>query len=237
MSASAERRVEVAIETSTARPSVAARLGAALEERVLSGERPHASDLLPELERALDALGAEPKDIAAVIVGTGPGSYTGLRVGVATALGLARGTGAALCGVPSFEALAMAELSPGQTCSVLLDARQGELYVARYRRDQDGVTALLPPAVVPVSALEGVPSVDDLVLGDDAALRAAGLESLRASAPQRLRSAWPRAALVLELGLARLLRSGPQAPAEVEPLYLRAFRATTRSRSSASERP
>jgi tRNA threonylcarbamoyladenosine biosynthesis protein TsaB len=230
VSAPAERRVEVAIETSTARPSVAARRGTALEERVLSGERPHASDLLPELQRALEALGARPQDIAAVIVGTGPGSYTGLRVGVATALGLARGTGAALCGVPSFEALALAELALGQSCTVLLDARQGELYVARYRRAESGLTALTPPSVVPTSALAGAELADDLVLADDAALRAAGWESLRAQSPERTRGAWPRAALVLELGLERLERSGPQAPAEVEPLYLRAFRATTRAR-------
>ena len=54
---------------------------------VLGGERPHACDLLPALEQLLARLGAAPADLATILVGTGPGSYTGLRVGVATALG------------------------------------------------------------------------------------------------------------------------------------------------------
>jgi tRNA threonylcarbamoyladenosine biosynthesis protein TsaB len=222
--------VEVALETSTARPSVAARSAGRLEERLLSGEQQHASDLLPALETALTALGARPADIAAIFVGIGPGSYTGLRVGVATALGLARGTGAALCGVPSFEALAVAELALAQTATVLLDARQGELYVARYLRGESGVMALLPPAVVPAGDVSSAPPADELILADDAALRAAGLEALREREPERFRRAWPTAAHVLAIGAERLARFGAQDPSQVEPLYLRAFRATTRAR-------
>jgi len=230
VSAAAGARVEVALETSTARPSVAARRAGRLEQRLLSGEHQHASDLLPALASALAALGAQPAEIGAVFVGVGPGSYTGLRVGVATALGLVRGTGAALFGVPSFEALAMAELAPAQTCTVLLDARQGELYVARYRRDASGVSALLAPAVVPTGAEASSPPPADLILADDAALRAAGLEASREREPARFRRAWPTAEHVLAIGAERLALSGPQDPLAIEPLYLRAFRATTRAR-------
>jgi tRNA threonylcarbamoyladenosine biosynthesis protein TsaB len=223
-------RLEVALETSTARPSVAARRAGRMEQVLLSGERQHASDLLPALQSALATLGAQPAEIAAVFVGVGPGSYTGLRVGVATALGLVRGTGAALCGVPSFEALAVAELASGQTCTVLLDARQGELYVARYRRDASGVSELLAPAVVATGSAECSPPSEDLILADDAALRAAGLAALCEREPARFRRAWPTAEHVLAIGAERLARFGPQDPQSIEPLYLRAFRATTRAR-------
>ena len=64
----------------------------------------------------LDELGVAPDAVARVLVGTGPGSYTGLRVGVATALGLARGTGAHLFGLPSLEARAWGALAPSRLC-------------------------------------------------------------------------------------------------------------------------
>jgi tRNA threonylcarbamoyladenosine biosynthesis protein TsaB len=229
MSAAAPRLV-VALETSSARPGLAARRGERCAETTLPGDRPHASDLLPTLEALLGRLDAGPAEIGAVVVGTGPGSYTGLRVGVATALGLARGAGAALYGVPSPEALAFGELAPGQSAAVLLDARQGELYLARYRREQAEVRPLLAPCVTTAAGLADLLPAGELVYADEAALRAAGLEGERARCPGRFTQAWPRAGALLELGSARLQRDGSQSPAQVEPLYLRAFAARTRRR-------
>jgi tRNA threonylcarbamoyl adenosine modification protein YeaZ len=99
------------------------------------GPAAHARDLVPELERLLSAAGVERRDgklaLGAVIAGLGPGSYTGLRVGIATAQALARATGAALFGLPSFEALAFAELTPGQEGTVAMDARAGRFTTRR----------------------------------------------------------------------------------------------------------
>jgi len=224
-------RVEVALETSSARPSVAARLGARIETATLAGDRAHASDLLPVLEGLLGRLGAGPARIGAVLVGTGPGSYTGLRVGIATALGLVRGAGADLFGVPSLEAMAFGELERGASAAFLLDARQGELYLARYRRDASGVSVLLAPCVTTAAALADLLEAEEPVYADEAALRAAGLERERASRPQAfVLGAVPRATALLELGALRLAQEGPQAPAQVEPLYLRAFVARSRRR-------
>src|SRR5262245_14853132 len=108
-------------------------------ETVLDKDRSHASDLIPALDRMLKEIRARPSQIGAVLVGTGPGSYTGLRVGIAIALGLSHAAGAAIRGVCSFETLAWAETKPGEECVVLLDARQDELYLARYRRTKDEV--------------------------------------------------------------------------------------------------
>jgi tRNA threonylcarbamoyladenosine biosynthesis protein TsaB len=201
-------RLEVALETSSLRPSVAVRVAGRIESRTLAGDRPHASDLLPALEHLLAGFEASPRDITAVLVGTGPGSYTGLRVGIATALGLVRGTGAALFGVPSLEALAYGELAQGSAAAFLLDARQGELYLARYRREEEGVAVLQPPCVTTPAELGRLLQPDEPVYADGAAL--------------------PRAAALLELGARRLAREGPHVAEDVEPLYLRAFAVRSR---------
>ncbi len=236
----AAQAVHVALETSSARPSVAARLGDRCLEAQLSGESAHASDLLPVLERLLHELGAHPvtaegrgspRSMGAVLVGTGPGSYTGLRVGLATALGLARGTGAQLGAVPSLEAQAFGDLAPGESAAFLLDARQGELYLARYRRELEAVSVLLAPCVTTREQVATLLVPGERLFADEAALRAAGLDRLREEQPARcVTDRVPRARSVLDLGALRLALEGADAPEEVEPLYLRAFAAKARRR-------
>lgn len=218
---------DVALETSTRRPSLAVRTDdGALHARELRGERPHASDLVPTLGELFAELGLHPGRIGALIVGTGPGSYTGLRVGIASALGLARGTGASLLGIPSGEALAFGRLAPGERGVLLLDARQGELYFAVYERTAEDVLTLEGPRVVRPGEL-CLPASGP-IFGDATVADAASLD-----APARARldpHAIPDAAALLELGRLRLARQGPQDPAEVRPLYLRPFAARERKR-------
>jgi tRNA threonylcarbamoyladenosine biosynthesis protein TsaB len=218
--------VHVAIETSVRPGSVAAARGERSVERELAADRAHASDLLPALTAALAELGAGPADVAAIHVGIGPGSFTGLRVAVATALGLARATGAVLRGVPSVEAIAARALEPGASCAVLLDARSQQLYLASYSLGEGGLEERIAPCVVPADEAasrlpEGVP-----VLTDGTAAAAAGLEGDARVAPAPA----PTAGAVLALGRLALEERGPQAAAQVEPLYLRAFAAKQRKR-------
>jgi len=222
----AGERIRLALETSTRSPSLALESGGSFLERALSAERPHASDLLPALAELLGELGASPRDLGAVFVGTGPGSYTGLRVGIATALGLARGAGAALFGVPSGETLAWAELEPGEEAAIVLDARGGELYFARYGRTPEGVTVLHAPCVLAAGDLGLLLPSGSRVFADAEAARAAGLERLAL----HIEPAVPRAGALLALGSRRLAAEGAQDPAQIEPLYLRAFAAKSRRR-------
>lgn len=216
-----------AFETSSRRPSVAIRDGDRLVTRSLDGDRPHASDLLPACEAALFELGLEPRQIDAIAVGTGPGSYTGLRVGIATALGLARGCDALLVDVPSFEAIAWGNLAPGDEAGVLLDARARELYFAHYRRDLDGLEVLTAPCVLAQGeAASAIPAGLSL-FADEAALAAAGLE---ADDTREVVCPVAQAEHVLDLGALRLARTGPVPAAAIEPLYLRAFAAQPRKR-------
>lgn len=213
----------LALETSARGPSVAVRLGAREIEVELEPARAHAGDLLPALDRTLRELGASPGEVTAVLVGTGPGSYTGLRVGIATALGIARGAGAVLRGVPSGETLCFGELEPGEEASVLLDARAGELYFAHYRRTETEVEVVCAPCVLLPAEIDATLPAAGPIFGDAA--------SLVPQAKQRFRTgAVPRARALLALGADRIRRLGGQSPAEVAPLYLRPFAVSRRRR-------
>jgi tRNA threonylcarbamoyladenosine biosynthesis protein TsaB len=96
------------------------------------GERPgHARELLPLAQQALDAVGATFADVTRIGVGVGPGTFTGLRIGVATARALAQSTGAELAAISTLDALAEAAGRDRPVLAVL-DARRGEAFAAAY---------------------------------------------------------------------------------------------------------
>jgi tRNA threonylcarbamoyladenosine biosynthesis protein TsaB len=124
-----------------------------------AGERPgHAAQLLPLARRALEAVGATFADVRRIGVGVGPGTFTGLRIGVATARALAQATGAELAAVSTLEALAAAAGAERSVLAVI-DARRGEAFAAGYRGGQrlagpvavppDDLAALADPAFGP----------------------------------------------------------------------------------------
>ncbi len=222
MSPGAHGRPEssVAIETSTRRGAVALALGERVLEAKLTEGRSHAADLLPELARLAQEAGLERAGnvlhLDFIVVGTGPGSYTGLRVGIATALGLARATHAQVLCIPSVEALAFAELAPGEEGSIVLDARAGRLYFAHYRREDREVRVLVPPSALRPAEVRERLGPRGSILADRAVLEELGVS---ASVLERLRSPVPSARALLELGLSRIVRGCPPA-SELEPLYL-----------------
>jgi tRNA threonylcarbamoyladenosine biosynthesis protein TsaB len=218
-----------AFETSTRSPSVALRVDGVIHEEHLSGERPHASDLLPALDRLLAKTRRNVRDLGLIVVGTGPGSFTGLRVAAATALGLARGTGARLFGLPSIEALCWSALGVGEEAAVVLDARQGELYFARYLREAEGVRVLHAPCIVVPAELSALLPPELCILGEPETARAASLPA--ASAARIDVDRRPSAAAVLELGAARFAREGAHGSEGIEPLYVRAFASRSKPRA------
>ncbi len=212
----------VAIETSTAQPSIAVWHAGRSMQTWLEGARSHASDLLPMLSSLLKACGQSPSDIERVVVGRGPGSYTGLRVGAATALGVARGSEAKLGGISSFEALAWRALKPGEECVVLVDARADEIYWAHLRRDENDVTSIVEPRVVrsidlAVELPNSIP-----IFGQRGIEQSARLSPEQAARVRH--DSTPQAGALIELALAR----GDAISSEIEPLYLRAFAVRSR---------
>ncbi len=113
--------------------------------------RAHTEKLAPLVRDTLAAAGATPADLTDIAVGTGPGPFTGLRVGLVTALTLGHALGVPVHGVCSLDALAeQALVALGDVVGEVLvatDARRKEVYWARYARGADGAVALTEPAV------------------------------------------------------------------------------------------
>jgi len=215
----------VGFDTATPRLTVAAtRAGETLFERSsdpAEGERPaHARELLGAAEEAADAAGGW-EGVEAIAVGIGPGSFTGLRIGVATARALAQGLGKPLRPVSSLAALAsgMAARSvPDEQRLAVLDARRGQVFAALY--GASGETVWEPFVASPeetamrVASLGGTP----LAAGDGSIrfrpqLEQAGARVLAGDDEAHRISA--RHVCVLAAGVE------PSKPADVEPIYLR----------------
>jgi len=161
----------LAIETSSLRGSIALVEGATLA-RTLEHQREnaHGETILPLIERAFGEVGWERGGIDRVAVGIGPGSFTGLRVGIAIAQGLSEGWGVPLIGVPSLQAMAVAAPAEAARRCVLLDARKAELFAAVYAPDGSELASvrLIPATLAAVTALTGADDV--LYVGNGTAL-------------------------------------------------------------------
>jgi tRNA threonylcarbamoyladenosine biosynthesis protein TsaB len=167
--------VILALETATTACSAAlcAADGAVVAETVALDGPAHTQRLLPGVHEVLEAAGAGWGDVDTVAVGLGPGAFTGLRIGVATARALAQADGCVrLAGVPTLAALALAlaELAPGaRTLVPLIDGRRRELFAAVYGPDgQGGVELVEDVCVVPVAgAAEWLDRLDRPLVGGD----------------------------------------------------------------------
>ncbi|HJZ55956.1 MAG TPA: tRNA (adenosine(37)-N6)-threonylcarbamoyltransferase complex dimerization subunit type 1 TsaB [Gemmataceae bacterium] len=103
----------------------------------LDASRRHARDLASTVGGMLTAEGLRPADLAGVMVSVGPGSYTGLRVGVMSAKALAYATGARLVAVPTFAAIARRAPAESGKLWVIADALQGQIYLQRFERSSE----------------------------------------------------------------------------------------------------
>ena len=104
--------------------------------------RDHAKRVLPELETLFDRASVPKTDLTGIGVGLGPGSYTGLRVGIATAGGLARGLNVAVGGCSTLEAIAFGQLQAGERGIIALDARRGNVYAGVFERQEESIETL-----------------------------------------------------------------------------------------------
>jgi len=152
-------------------------LGLPYAERALRLQRRHAELLWPELQSFLHDSGVVNSGLKAIVVGRGPGSYTGLRVGIAAALGLARGLGIPVVGVDTLEAVAMKYTGP---VTVAHGTRNGLCYCARYLLGASKREIFAHPHRAKLDGLEvhGIFSLDEPPSG--MALAQLGLEAIQA---------------------------------------------------------
>lgn len=122
------------IESSTPVASVAVVSAEGLKgEITLNIGLTHSEQLLPIIDELFRQTRISLKDVQGIAVAGGPGSFTGLRIGMATAKGLAQGSGIPLISVPTLEALACNYIGAGTLVSPMLNARKQEIYTALYR--------------------------------------------------------------------------------------------------------
>ena len=130
-------------------------------------DKGQAERLLPLLEEVLAEAGLRWADLAALVVGTGPGNFTGVRIAVAAARGLALGLGIPAIGVTRLEALAHGLPRP---VTVIEDARRGEVYVQEFGIDGPGQARIAPEATgisgpaTGNAAPDGLPAAQPLVV-------------------------------------------------------------------------
>lgn len=193
-----------------------------LAEYTINMGMTHSEGLLPQLEQLLARTGTAKKDIGLLAVSMGPGSFTGLRIGLATAEAMAYSWQCCLHGVDTLKALAYNVPLEGMVLSPVLDAQKGNFYQALYQWRDGALQELEPVQIVNAEkALERIAfqGKTALLLGECSRLVQKGLPEGVQAAPQALRM--PRASSV---ALAALDEFDPEADKKIfglEPYYIR----------------
>ena len=217
----------LALDTATEACSVALLAEQGLIGRYAEPGRGHAAQILGMVDAVLAQAGISLSMLDGIAASVGPGAFTGVRISVSAAQGLAFGAGLNLVGVSTLEALALRALDAGADIALAcLDARMGEVYWGCYAADMlRGVRAIVPPRV-------GAPGSVHLPAAQSASARVGGIGRGFAAYPELGRlpglsvepadaGALPNAREMARLGALRLRAGEGADPADLEPLYLR----------------
>ena len=220
----------LAIETATERLSAALLANGKIHERHTDSRSAHCELLSGFIEELRVEAGIALSDIEGVAVSLGPGSFTGLRIGIATAMGLAYGLGIKAVGVNTLMALAWNTAQPQTLVCPLIDAKRSEVYTAVYRMgtncDTDIPKIVLAPTAIPVPTLAGILETlqEPVTVTGPATVQFSN--DLERTGEARLsfipqESSKPTAAAIVRLG-SLLFRLGEDVnPAALKPIYLR----------------
>jgi tRNA threonylcarbamoyladenosine biosynthesis protein TsaB len=212
----------IAIETSTESCSAALLRDGVLTERSELAPRRHAELILPMIESLLDESGVSRRQLDAVAVGRGPGAFTGVRLAISVAQGLALALDIPVVPVSSLAALAHA--APARTGAAILaviDARMGEIYAGCFERTANGLVDAITEESVSHAEELVVPRVDSIV-GSGWAVYAEVLASRLPSAPLFADGArYPQARAIAQLAAPQFAAGRSVAPELALPVYLR----------------
>ena len=212
----------ILIETSTALCSVAlAEDGAVTAYRESSAPKAHASLTAVFIQELLSERELTLADCDAVCVSMGPGSYTGLRVGVSTAKGLCFGSGKPLLAVGTLDTLVAQAASDARFIISMVDARRMEVYTAVFENGRQ-ITETAPAIIDENSFAEYLEQGPCLFIGDGAGKCADVIKHPNATFCQ----CWPKASAMLEPALAAYKEKRFEDVAYFEPFYLKEFVAT-----------
>ena len=215
----------LALDTSSDACSVALQTGDRIDERHVVEPRRHTHILIPMIEDLLRTNEIVLSDLDVIVLGNGPGSFIGMRIGASVAQGMAFAAGLQIVPVSSLAVIAAEVIAEHDAARVVVaqDARMGEVYLAEFRSDAEGnavavgevrlhdTTAPLPlaPDTQAIAAGAGWQRYPDLLANNERLI--AGL----ADCP------YPRARFVLRAGVAAWNTGGAIAPDELVPAYVR----------------
>lgn len=211
------------IETATERVSVAigGHEGVIGLFEVTKGRR-HAETLVPAIDFTLRQAGIDLDEISVVAVDVGPGLFTGMRAGLASATAIAQALRIPMIGISSLDLLAFTQQHADKIVVPVIDARKSEVFYAMYRPVPGGVQRVVEPQVGSVDDLVAdlmARSEDSLLLGDGSRrYRDEIIEGFRC---QIGGDDHPSAAPLVQLAHAKALREDWVQPRDIEPIYLR----------------
>ena len=214
------------IETATEHLGAALLNESGTFERHISSRSSHCELLSGFITEITEEAGVSVQGIEGVAVSTGPGSFTGLRIGIATAMGLAYGLGIHVASISTLEAIAASIDQPGALVCPVIDAKRSEVYAAIYRTTETRPLTLVEPKTFPVATLTRVLTdyrESAIITGpaarqfqDDFQRTLGGNATIVTD-----ERANPSAHSVARLGLTAFVEHRDIHPAAVEPLYLR----------------
>ncbi len=208
-----------------------------LSEYLLNVRATHTERLLPSIDRVLRDAAVTLKQVEGLAVATGPGSFTGLRIGLSTVKGLVAATGAPVVGVSTLEAMAWTLPFCAHPICPILDARKGEVYCAQFRHAGGRLTRVMDEAALSPDALIDCIREPTVFIGDGVTVYGdrlkTGLKELALFPPISQRGG--RASAVAELGRRRLLEGDRDEISELAPRYLRASEAELKRRGTRAQ--
>jgi tRNA threonylcarbamoyladenosine biosynthesis protein TsaB len=212
------------IETSTKTGSVAiVSESGIIAQYSLNIEVTHSERLMATVDRVLKDTGLAIAKLDGFAVAIGPGSFTGLRIGLSTVKGLAFATGKPVAAVPTLQALAWNLPYAAYPVCPMLDARKNEVYAALYTYDGTAFAQVMPEMTIPIRGLAEKISGKTLFTGEAAHLYRREIEKQFGSEARfaPLSAALPSAATVAELGLGMIKSGNRTDPDSLTPLYIR----------------
>ena len=219
----------LAVETSTLAGGVALLDGDRLRgEYLLDVRAMHSERLMPAIDRLLADTGWVPGDLEGLAVAVGPGSFTGLRIGLSAVKGLALALAIPIAAVPTLDAMAAALPFADLPVCPVIDARKGEVYASLYRWDGDGMRREWDYLAVSPEALATRIGEPVILVGD--AARFIATPHARLAPPHRR---VPSPSAVGVLGLSRLAAGEAVPAADLVPIYLRPSEAELKRRGAA----
>lgn len=227
--------MELSIDTSSSIASLAlSRDESVLAELTWRCGQNHSVELIPSIDKLMDMVKVERSSLTGVIVAKGPGSFNGLRVGIATAKGLAYALNIPVVGISTLEVEAFPHLTAGLPVCPVHNAGRGEIAVALFQQQGDRRIRLREEQITTINELAERISQTTIFCGEYSLESASvlkdklGSKALLISKASTLR----RAGFLAELGWTRLKKGDWDDPAILQPLYLRQPPITTpKSRS------